>query len=231
MAPERTGKRSVRFGKTSVVSMQWHVTRRAFAVDNQYTVHTHPQGWRQNPMHFLSLLAAVLLLMPSWAQASDYPNINLRVSPLTMVTGYWNLRADMGITERWLLGVQGESYNRTLQGIPKKSQAFGVMASYYHDGIFEDGPYVDLGFSISHQTASATGNGGQVYSVDFDNHGVRALAGYHWFWLPFNLNAGIGLASNSVGEVKIRDASGKEVSSVNYKPIGLALDFSIGWAF
>jgi hypothetical protein len=186
-------------------------------------------------MSFMRRSLAVALLsffipLCGYAHAQE-ESWNLRTSPLSLLVGTANLRLDYRLGGNWMIGPEIEGLNHRINGVKVRAGALGVYAVYHFAGVFADGAYLDFGARAARFHASGTDSSGAERHADMNDSGLRVLGGYHWFWLPFNLNLGAGLVSNSIRRIAITDASGKEVNHVDVKRLSLALDFSLGYAF
>lgn len=177
----------------------------------------------------LAVLAAFLGLFSVAAAAQDW---NLRTSPLGLAVGIANLRLDYRTSDQWVIGPEVALLNREVRGVDLKAFGYGLVAMYYFTTAYEDSAFMEVSASTSKIRASSAQNtSGQEHIADFTNNQVRLLAGYHWFWERLNVSLGGGLATNSAGDVKIKDTSGNEVDNVRLNPVTLALDFTLGFRF
>lgn len=171
----------------------------------------------------------LLLLCFAVPQAWAY-DWNIRTSPLGLAIGIANVRLDYALSPSWVIGPEVGFLNRTLRDVKMRAGGVGVAAMYYFDSSLEDSAFLEGAFSVSRIRAKALQDGNE-YSADFDNNSFRFLAGYQWFWSGWNLSLGAGLGTNSAGRVRIVDSSGTEVDSVHLRPVVIALDVSLGFAF
>lgn len=106
-----------------------------------------------------------------------------------------------------------------------------LRGAYYLNGFASDGWSVS-GFvgpvtARVNQTISGT-----PYTANGSGTIIGGAGGYNWFWGGFNLGAGLGLVSVSVATIKITDASGTQVSTVNSPTsVGVGMDLTLGYAF
>lgn len=185
-------------------------------------------GFARRMIAVVSFSFFILLCGRAHAQEENW---NLRTSPLSLLVGTANLRLDYRLGENWMIGPEIEGLNHRINGVKVRAGSLGLYAVYHFAGVFADGAYLDFGARAARFHATGTDSGGAERHADVNDSGLRVLGGYHWFWLPFNLNLGAGLVSNSIRRISITDASGGEVNHIDVKPLSLALDFSLGYAF
>lgn len=166
--------------------------------------------------------------------ASDSRKMNFRFSPLGLLFGYLNADLDFKVGQEWTLGPSlgylswnldslGTNYNVTAYQI-------GARANWYFDGTaINDGWY--FGPSINFVSVKVDSND---YSASTTGIGLTGIVGYNWMWESFNIMLGGGLSgATTPGEVEVtrKSTNTKEKVSVGRSSAGLALEFTLGWAF
>ncbi|MBX3020988.1 MAG: hypothetical protein KF799_04870 [Bdellovibrionales bacterium] len=174
----------------------------------------------------LLILVTVVLVVPAMAQAQQ--DWNVRSSPLALLIGLVTLRVDYRLADHWVIGPEVAAIDRTVSNVELKATGLGVVAMYYFDAALSSSAFIEFGASSS-KVKLKWRNLDQ--SSEFTNSGGRILAGYHWFWDRLNLSLGAGLSSNSAGDIEARDTNGNVVDHYELRPISLALDCTLGWAF
>lgn len=189
----------------------------------------------------VGILMATMMLAytsTSFAQktqyASDSRKANFRFGPLGLLLGYLNADLDFKIGQEWTLGpsVGYLRWNLNSTGTNYSVTAYqvGARANWYFEGTaINDGWY--FGPSISYTSVKVDSND---YEATATGIGFTGIMGYNWMWENFNIMLGGGLAAATTpGEVEVTRKSNntKEKVSVGRSSAGLALEFTLGWAF
>jgi hypothetical protein len=129
------------------------------------------------------------------------------------------------VNENIAIGIVSESASMASGSVTAKSSGFGANARYYMEAAL-NGPYVSGYFIMGGAEGSST-----TESVKMDATSIGATFGNTWMWDGFNLDAGIGMRSMSLGGVTA--TSGLDTSSLenSLSGMGLSLSFSAGYAF
>lgn len=169
----------------------------------------------------IKLAFVVALLTPSlaWAEGSHMGNI--RVNPLGLLFGSFNVGADFAVSDQFTLG-GGGSYSSLSSGSTKAS-AFGIeaRAQYFFDKVFTDDWYLAPFFAYS----SGTGEDGINSDIDVTVTSFGAAIGYMWIWDNFNIQFGGGLQSLSI------DADSNATNFTSLDGVLPYLEFTLGYAF
>jgi hypothetical protein len=112
-----------------------------------------------------------------------------------------------------------------------KGLTLGALVAYSFNEAFVDSWMLEAGVASGQLKATAQNPLGGSDSQSFTNTSAMALAGYHWFWLPFNITLAGGLMSNSGSQVTVRDRFGNSDGQVPLRAWGFTADATIGLAF
>ena len=200
-------------------------------------------------MAFRLGLCSLLIALTSFAttaQAQDDDGgstdhrFNVRIAPLGALLGWYNIDAEMAVTDQFAIGPTVTILNLDPEvdsntdkvKLDVSQQKFGVRGTYYPRGVFQTGWYVTpmvqyykvdvKGTSTTTGTRATADNSGVVFT---------GLVGYHWFWDNFNLNLGAGYDFTTTGKTKVKFSDGRPDEEINTGGAGLSLDFMIGIAF
>ncbi len=177
----------------------------------------------------MKFLALALLISSTPTLAAE--NINIRTSVTsTTLNERPNIRGDYRVGEKLTMGAEIANQSYDDSGVRIKGFGGGLYTTLYTRGAFNSGWMVDFGLTYTHLKGEAT-TGGFTRENSVKNIGVSVRGGYHWFFDPFNMSLGIGYASNTEDDLRIRDAAGAVVASANLQPVSMAYDFSIGLSF
>jgi|GEM_PF-5281344 len=181
-------------------------------------------------MRYLLLVLSVLSF-PVFAAPSGDPTINIRTSVTSTLTNDRpNIRGDFKINDKVSVGAEVGNQSYDDNAVRVKGFGGGLYTTLYTRGAFHSGWMVDFGVTYTNLKGEAT-VGGITRSNDVNSLGVSVRGGYHWFWDPFNLSLGIGYASNSEDDLRIKDNTGVTVANADLNPVSMAFDFSIGLSF
>lgn len=169
---------------------------------------------------------------------SKAASINVRVSPLGLLIGYFNVDVDFKIGDQWTIGptLSYWSFDTGSDSVFRtgrvESKSIGARANWYQKGVFQDSLY----FSPVLQFISATFTGtsrssGASISSSASLPVASALVGYHWFGKSFNTSLGAGLGFGlGTSKVKATDGTNTVESDIS-RNVGFALDFMVGIVF
>ena len=189
-------------------------------------------------INILSLLFCGTFASAEWREQVSNHRGNVKVSPLGLLIGYYNIDLDFAMDDHWALGptLSYYSWNFGLNSSSFKatSYAVGARGSWFSHGVYQDGLYISpilsyVGASVS-GTSGTTSASGSASAVS-----VSGLVGYHWFWDTFNMNLGVGYSA-ILGNVQVTATASdgstysSNVSTSNASG-GLALDFMMGILF
>lgn len=105
------------------------------------------------------------------------------------------------------------------------STGFGLGVRYYLNQALSQGTYLNFSFLSGNAEASDS-----FSSVDVSATSFSVTYGKSWFWDQFNIDAGIGLRSVSIGEINA--SSSLDTSSIeDLDGAGPSINISIGYAF
>jgi hypothetical protein len=110
--------------------------------------------------------------------------------------------------------------------------ALGARANWMSNGAFEDGFYIGPSLNYINVKVSNTDSLGTV-SGSVSGLEAQVLFGYGWFWTNFNILLGGGVSTLlGASKVTVTDESGNQTQVGDLSHLtGLALEFSLGWAF
>lgn len=129
------------------------------------------------------------------------------------------------VNENIAIGIVSESASLASGGVTATSSGFGANAKYYMEAAL-DGPYVSGYFIMG----GAEGRNA-TESVKLDATTIGATFGNTWMWDGFNLDAGIGMRSMSLGDVTATGGLDSTSLEAGFSQIGLSVSFSVGYAF
>lgn len=165
--------------------------------------------------------------------------VNVRVSPLGLLIGYFNFDFDFKISDQWSLGptVTYWSYNYDSSlfagnQLKVETTAIGARATWSRNGTFKTGLYVSP--IIQFVSAKASGVSSTTgATVTGTGHApiLSGIVGYQWWFDSFMINVGAGLAVGaSSSKVEVNDGVNSS-SAESTRTSGLALDAMIGYTF
>ncbi len=175
-------------------------------------------------MKTFSLITLLLFSVSSFAQDNNYQKkFNISVNPLGLAIGIGNIGLDYAITDQVTLGGNLSYANLDTGDIEASANGFGLKAQVFANGAFTNSWYASVFYSAASGDAEDTFDG-DTASIDISSMGLTG--GYMWIWENFNIQFGGGFQSISV------DASSNTgVDIDDIEGTGLALDFTLGWAF
>jgi hypothetical protein len=164
-------------------------------------------------------------------------NFNFRLNPVGLISGGIDANLDFKITQNWTVGPQGIYLHAKLSpsGIFNSdydvtAYGFGARANWFFTGAMKDGYY--LGPSLEYLRVNIkTGDSLGPASGTASGLMASCLIGYGWFWDNVNIMLGGGYgAVLGTSSITIKDTAGnQEIITANLS--GIALEFSLGWAF
>lgn len=187
------------------------------------------------------LVALATLMLSTTALAdktqylSDQRKTNIRFGPIGLLFGYLNADVDFKVGKEWTLGPSVGYLNWNLSAgstnYSVTAYSLGARANWYWEGTaINDGWY--LGPSINYVNVKVDSN---EYTATASGIGLTGIVGYNWMWESFNIMLGGGLNVTTIpGEVEVTKKSTntrEKVSTGRAGGAGLALEFTLGWAF
>lgn len=161
-------------------------------------------------------------------------SVNIRFSPLGLLIGYLNVDADFKINRAWTLGPSVSYWSLKFNDSVGTSATvsvlgFGVRGNWHFNGdAMEDGWY--LGPSARYVTVKGESSTEEVKVSGFV---IDAIVGHQWMWDSFNINLGAGFAASTAASAKWKNKTTGEETGASSNAVGggLALEFTMGFAF
>lgn len=173
------------------------------------------------------LLAILMFAFCLTAQAE----INVRVSPLGLLTGYLGAEVDIPVSSAWTLGPELKFLSTSDGDYDVTGYSLGIRGNYWFNGsVFTQGWYFGpllqmIGVKVEDDSGTTNLKG------DATGVGATGFFGYQWMWQTFNINLGAGPALYTVNKVTVKDSNGNRETYSGYSGLGLALEFTLGWKF
>lgn len=185
----------------------------------------------------LALLVAVpvaVMVRPTEARADvGGKSVNIYINPLSelagAILGLWNISGgvDFRIARSMTIGATGGVAGYSVGTISAFGYSVGPRLNFYLNGdAIGDSWYLSPMGTYNSATASLLGS-----SVSYNDFNVALLAGYHWVWNGgFNIRLGAGI-QDTFSAPTTESVGGVTYSVPSSNGVGLALEFSLGWAF
>ncbi len=163
---------------------------------------------------------------------ADNKKYDLRINPIAAPFGIIDAEANIKVHDNFTVAPMYTKWSGAGL-VDVDYTGYGVRVYWHPSGVFMDGFYVSPFYRNMSVTMTVDNSFGNTAEGSFDMQRYGAIAGYLWQWDNFNLNFGVGYASTSSGDFTARDSFGNETTeSTDDIPIGgLAMDFSLGFAF
>lgn len=164
--------------------------------------------------------------------------MNIRVSPLGLLIGYFNADFDIKVSPNWTIGPTASYWSFNFDsgyypnGIRTEMWAIGARANWGQHGAFKNGLFFSPIFQYRSAKASGVSiNSGRTITAEAATPVITGLVGYQWFGQTLNMSLGAGLSFGaSSDKVTVTDGT-QTVEVTTSKTAGLAIDFMIGYVF
>jgi hypothetical protein len=167
---------------------------------------------------------------------SDFQSYNLRIAPLSLVLGSIVGAVDFRIGSQWSIGPQftyahaSLADSGSLTNTSYSAIEAGARANWFANGVFRDGLYVGPSVSYLNVQVNAQDTYGSLTGTG-TGFLATCVVGYGWFWDNVNIMLGGGYQASLGGAtIAVTDSRGYSYSET--VPLsGLAIDFTLGYAF
>ena len=165
------------------------------------------------------------------------PTGNVRLNPLGLLFGTYDLGVDLTLGSAWTLGpmIRFASTTGTFDDVGTeyavKYLGFGLRGTWFYNGVLTRGLY--LAPTLTYVNAGVTVRDRFGQSTEYSASGfmIGGLIGYGWFWDHFNLMVGGGLdVTFGPQTIRVRESGGTS-ESLRTTLAGLAVETSVGWTF
>ncbi len=177
----------------------------------------------------MKFIFSALLLIFSFR---SFAEVNLRTSPIHLLSGIALLEADFKISDKWSLGPTFAYTSRDQDGFETNVYALGVRGNYYFAGTFAQGWYVSPG--VQYVSASVKDDDPTFGEIEGKASGlaINLFGGYFWMWENFNIQLGAGPVIYTLGGVTVEnDSQNYKEDFDGYNGVDLGIEFSLGWKF
>lgn len=159
------------------------------------------------------------------------------VNPLGFLVGIGNAYIDLAVSSKFTIGVEGQiledDSSSILSGIDQEGNAYGARLRYFFNSALDDSWVITAfgGMAKSDITITQTIPTVATDRYTADGSYLGAMIGYHWQWSYFFMHLGGGYVSYNLD----MEAEGPtSILTLQEAPLdggGLAIDFSLGFAF
>lgn len=165
---------------------------------------------------------------------SAQSEVNLRVSPVSLLLGTASVTLDIPVSEAWTLGPTASFTDTTSDGFDVNGYSAGIRGNYFFSGKALDNSWY-FGPSLNYAYVEVEEDfGGSIGMIKDRGNGIdlSALFGYQWFWDHFNMGVGLGPSYTTVGDIKVKNKQNNTSETYSGSDgIGLDAEFTLGWKF
>ncbi|MCM2278684.1 MAG: hypothetical protein NDJ89_11475 [Oligoflexia bacterium] len=176
----------------------------------------------------LVLMSAVLgTFAAAPASAGVDRNVNIRVSPLSIMSGNLGSDVDFAVSRKFTVGPTVSTLSASLLAVELKGYNIGARGNLYLTGdAMSDGWILGPSIGYSSMRVSLGTEEGTTGKLS-----LGSLIGYQWIWgTGFNVNAGLG-ANWLSGDQKVATNQGTDLSIPFYSGIVPSAELTVGYAF
>jgi len=161
--------------------------------------------------------------------------INIRVSPLGLIFGSYDLNVDFPMAANYSLGAYGQYINMKIGDVTAKGMGIGARINFALNGpLYTDGFY--LGPMLQFQKLKIDGT--LLLSpvkIDATSTMIGVIVGYGWYWpsgfnVMFGVGPGYGKASGDF-EVTQSDGTKSEVDDAAFQGTQAVGELTMGFTF